>query len=154
MLKKKEIVILGAGGSAKAIIPSILRESPKRLTIINRTFSNAEQVADQFSSLEGNIDIIPISESLNFQPDLVLNTSSAGTLDQDFKLPENLFGDHTCVYDLSYSRVLTPFIEIAVNSGVKDHFDGLGMLIEQAALSFEIWTGLNPNTSIDRHEII
>ena len=152
-LKKKEIVILGAGGSAKAIIPSILRESPKRLTIINRTFSNAEQVANHFSSLEGNIDIISISESLNFQPDLVLNTSSAGIIDQDFKLPENLFGDHTCVYDLSYSEELTPFIKIAVNSGIKDHFDGLGMLIEQAALSFEIWTGLNPNTRIDRSQI-
>ena len=49
-LKNKEIVILGAGGSAKAIIPSLLREDPKRISIGNRTPVKAEQLVESFSS--------------------------------------------------------------------------------------------------------
>ena len=153
-IKNKEIVVLGAGGSTRAIIPSLLEASPKRLSIGNRTISKAEKLAERFSSIGSNINIFSMSGNLDFQPDLVINTTSAGILGQDLELPKNLFNDQTNVYDLSYAPEKTPFLDLAISSGAKNCFDGLGMLIEQAALSFEIWTNQKPNTSIDKKLIL
>jgi len=153
-IKNKEIVVLGAGGSTRAIIPSLLEASPKRLSIGNRTISKAEKLAERFSSIDSNINIFSMSGNLDFQPDLVINTTSAGILGQDLELPKNLFNDQTNVYDLSYAPVKTPFLDLAKSLGAKNCFDGLGMLIEQAALSFEIWTNQKPNTSIDKKLIL
>jgi len=153
-VQNKEVVILGAGGSAKAIIPSLIKASPKRITIGNRTISKAEKLAEEYAFLNIPIDIIPMSIALDFRPDLVINTTSAGVLDQGLELPNNLFSSDACVYDLSYSRMETPFIKMAKKFGTKRYYDGLGMLINQAALSFAIWTKLVPQTDIGKDEIL
>ena len=153
-INNKEIVILGAGGSAKAIIPSLMKENPKRITLGNRTISKAEMLATEYAHLNSAIDIIPMSIDLDFQPDLVINTTSAGVLDQDLEIPNNLFTKETYAYDLSYSKSETPFIQMAKNLGVKKAHDGIGMLINQAALSFAIWNKLIPQTGISKSEIL
>ena len=71
----------------------------------------------------------------------IINTSSAGLLGEDIILPEGIFNSVDWVYDLSYSKNITPFNFLAKESGVKKCLDGLGMLVHQAAYSFEIWTG-------------
>ena len=150
----KEIVILGAGGSAKAIIPSILKASPKRITICNRTLSKAEMLAKEYVSLKIPIDIIAMTSESDLRPDLVINTTSAGVLNQGLEISNNLFTADTCVYDLSYSRMETPFLQMAKKFGVKRSYDGLGMLVNQAALSFAIWTKLVPETNIAKDDIL
>ena len=152
--ENQEIVILGAGGSAKAIIPSLLKAKPKRITIANRTISKAKLISEQFSSGNDQIEPIPMSHSLGFRPDLVINTTSAGVLNQGLELPTNLFFDDTHTYDLSYSIEDTPFLKLAKSLGAKLRYDGLGMLIEQAALSFEIWTKQKPQTNLNKVDIL
>tara|TARA_B100001057_G_scaffold142267_1_gene141967 strand:+ start:2241 stop:3056 length:816 start_codon:yes stop_codon:yes gene_type:complete len=153
-VQDKEIVILGAGGSAKAIIPSLLKANPKRITICNRTISKAEMLAKEYVSFDIPINIISMSSGLDFNSDLVINTTSAGVLDQGLAIPNNLFTEDTCVYDLSYSKTETPFIQMAKRFEVQRSYDGLGMLINQAALSFAIWTGQIPETDMDIDEIL
>lgn len=154
VLRDKEIIILGAGGSARAIIPSLLRQDPGRVTIGNRTRSKAEALANQFSSPTNRINVVDLSQDLNFIPDLIVNSTSAGILKEDVVIPKNLFSKQAQVYDLSYSRFDTPFIELAMQSGVEKCYDGIGMLIHQAALSFEIWTGETPSINFGKKDLL
>ena len=150
----KNILLLGAGGSAKAVIPSLLKSKPKTLTIANRTPEKAINLANKFTSGECEVNAAAIDARLNSEPSLIINTTSAGTLKQAIELPENLFSDKVFVYDLSYSFQMTPFNKIAKEAGVTNYSDGLGMLIEQAALSFEIWTSHIPSTNIKREDLL
>ena len=103
-LKNKEIVILGAGGSAKAIIPSLLREDPKRISIGNRTPVKAEQLVESFSSSKSKMNLFEMSENLNFKPDIIVNSTSAGIKNENIELPRDLLSKDIYVYDLSYSQ--------------------------------------------------
>ena len=148
-VKDAKILLLGAGGSAKAIIPALLRNNPESITIANRTRERAEYLADRFSSPDRVMKAIPLSAEIDFEPDLIINTSSAGVLDQGMQLPSNIFSSQTSIYDLSYATSNTPFMNLALSSGLKNCYDGIGMLIEQAALSFQIWTNEVPDTDFD-----
>ena len=153
-LNEKEVVILGAGGSAKAIIPSLMGQSPKRITLGNRTLSKAELLSERFSQSNNQLNVMSMSHTLDFRPDVIINTTSAGVLDQAIELPQNIFSKDTCVYDLSYSALETPFIKLAKKFGTEVCFDGIGMLVEQAALSFEIWTKQKPDTNLNKTDLL
>ena len=153
-LKNKEIVILGAGGSAKAIIPSLLKEDPKRISIGNRTFVKAEKLVESFSSSKNKMNLFEMSEKLNFKPDIIVNSTSAGIKNENIELPRDLLSKDIYVYDLSYSQEDTPFLEFVKSRGIENYHDGIGMLIHQAALSFKIWNNQVPNTSISKVELL
>ena len=152
-LKDKDVILLGSGGSARAILPSLLKKNPKRISIINRSEDKALALADKFSQSQQRIQVRSISEKLNFKPDIVINSTSASTLKQDILLPDDIFYEEAFFYDLSYSKDRTSFIEMAISSGVRKCSDGIGMLIEQAALSFEIWTSMKPKTDSIKQSI-
>ena len=153
-LKNKEIVILGAGGSAKAIIPSLLKEDPKRISIGNRTVSKAEELIESFSSSRNKMNLFQMTENLNFKPEILINSTSAGIKNQSLELPKDILTKDMCVYDLSYSLEDTPFLKLAKSNGIENYHDGIGMLIHQAALSFKIWTKKMPNSSISKVELL
>ena len=153
-LKNKEIVILGAGGAAKAIIPSLLREDPKRISIGNRTLVKAEELIESFSSSQNKMNLFEMSENLNFKPDIIVNSTSAGIKNENIVLPRDLLSKDIYVYDLSYSLEDTPFIKLVKSRGIEKYHDGIGMLIHQAALSFKIWNNQVPDTSISKVELL
>ena len=153
-LENKEIVILGAGGSAKAIIPSLLIEDPQRISIGNRTISKAEELLESFSSFRNKMNLIQMTDNLNFKPEILINSTSAGIKNQSLELPEDILTRDMCIYDLSYSFEDTPFLKLAKSKGIENYHDGIGMLIHQAALSFKIWTGQIPNSSISKDELL
>ena len=153
-LKNKEIVILGAGGAAKAIIPSLLREDPKRISIGNRTLAKAEELIESFSSSKNKMNLFEMSENLNFKPDIIVNSTSAGIKNENIELPRDLLSKGIYVYDLSYSLEDTPFIKLIKSRGIEKYHDGIGMLIHQAALSFKIWNNQTPNTNISKAELL
>ena len=153
-LKNKEIVILGAGGSAKAIIPSLLKEDPKRISIGNRTFVKAEKLVESFSSSKNKMNLFEMYEKLNFKPDIIVNSTSAGIKDENIELPADILSKDAYVYDLSYSLEDTPFIKLVKSRGIEKYHDGIGMLIHQAALSFKIWNNQIPNTNISKVELL
>jgi len=145
-LKGSNVVILGAGGSARAVIPSLLSSNLNSLFIANRTSKKAIEIVNIHKHNNPEINQIEMHESINLEIDLVVNSTSAGTLGEALELPEGIFSTKTKSYDLSYSEEITPFNLMAKKRGIKEAYDGLGMLIHQAALSFEMWNKFKPST--------
>ena len=155
-LEGKKILILGAGGAARGIIPSILEKNPKKLKIANRTESKALLLKDDLESkVKPNENKIifeagGLSNSflLDDSYDLVINSTSVSTqAGQSIGLPKALFSGTKLAYDLFYSAEKTVFMQEALENGAEKVSDGWGMLVEQGAESFRLWTNLIPDTS-------
>ncbi|MCK5001421.1 MAG: shikimate dehydrogenase [Gammaproteobacteria bacterium] len=144
-LKQKKILILGAGGAVRGVIEPIMEKNPAELVIANRTVEKAIQLAEDFSDLG---DIIGCGfDALEDQSfDIVINGTSASLQGDLPPLPDALFNDNACAYDMMYSEKPTVFMEWASQHGAENVFDGLGMLVEQAAESFNLWRGVQPET--------
>ena len=155
-LKDKKILILGAGGAARGIIPSIIEKNPLKLKIANRTENKARRLKED---LEGKVDLK--GKSLIFEAggladdflladsyDLVINSTSISTqAGESIGLPKALFTGTKLAYDLFYSAKKTAFMQDALAAGAEKVSDGWGMLVEQGAESFRLWTNLIPDTS-------
>tara|TARA_B100001765_G_C19502356_1_gene340178 strand:- start:666 stop:1481 length:816 start_codon:yes stop_codon:yes gene_type:complete len=145
-IRNSSIIVVGAGGSAKSILHNLVDMRPKEITIINRTESRAESLAELFKGTTTTIRTSSLKKGLKRKINGIINTSSAGLLGDDIIVPEGLFSSAEWVYDLNYSKDPTQFISLAKQKGIKNCLDGVGMLVHQAALSFEIWTGEKPFT--------
>ena len=155
-LKDKKILILGAGGAARGIIPSIVEKDPASLKIANRSESKALLLKE---GLEGKVDLK--GKSLIFEAggladdflladsyDLVINSTAVSTqAGKSLGLPKALFESINFAYDLFYSVDKTLFMQESLENGVEKVSDGWGMLVEQGAESFRLWTNLIPDTS-------
>ena len=148
-ITNKNILMLGAGGAAKSIVSSIcLSKKPNSIFISNRTQS---KVIELIKVLSRNEHVTPIdfSEYKMYEDrvkamDIVINATSKG-LDGKFSWEEEIPVDQeTIFYDLSYSKGHTAFSEWASQFS-NNVFDGKGMLVRQAALSFKHWFGFSPN---------
>ena len=158
------VLILGAGGAAQSIIPMIHEKDPASIVIDNRTQEKIQTVLDRYNLLKSVEPSkgVQLTDLKNFSKhrsladniNLVINTTSAG-FEGPFSWNEDIFTTRdTIFYDLSYSKTdsLTPFLKWASHYSDQCH-NGIGMLINQAALSFELWTGIKPNTDISENEI-
>ena len=155
-LKGKKILILGSGGAARGIIPSILQKMPEKLKVANRTEGKALSLKKELES-KVNLDETGIlfeagslsddfllSDSFDF----IINSTSISTQPgESIGLPEALFSGTKLAYDLFYSVEKTAFMQEALAGGAEKVSDGFGMLIEQGAESFRLWTNLIPDTS-------
>jgi len=144
-IKDKDILILGAGGAVRGILDPLFDEQPNKVVIANRTVSRAEELTDIFSD-RGDISACGFDELAGSSFDIIINGTSASLQGEVPPLPENLLNDNACCYDMMYSMSDTPFVSWAKAHGATKAFDGLGMLIEQAAESFFIWRGVRPDT--------
>ncbi len=144
-IKGKKLLILGAGGAVRGILGPIIQQQPEEITIANRTIVKAEKLAEIFS---GNIELksCSFSELSGHNYDLLINGTSASLKKELPPLPEGLFKDDACSYDMMYSSEVTLFQEWSRQQGVLKAYDGLGMLVEQAAEAFFIWRGVRPDT--------
>ena len=139
-LNGKHILVLGAGAAVNSILFKIIKAKPNKISIINRTDRNIELISKKFSKLQN------INKYNNSPVDIIINGSSAGLTGEfkpyfDLNLVEN-----SIFYDLNYSLEQTPFCLWASEKS-KNVYDGKGMLIEQAALSFKEWFGIKPDTN-------
>lgn len=139
------ILLIGAGGAASGVIKNLLEENPQELIICNRTFSKAQILADRYKAF-GNIQAVEI-DKLDGDFDLVINSTSAGLTQQLPPVPTSIFSPDTVVYDMVYSDQMTAFNQWATENGVKQTIDGIGMLVGQAAVSFNIWRDIKPDTA-------
>lgn len=141
------ILVLGAGGATRGIVGPILEMQPKSLIIANRTVGKAEKIADHFGRYGPiaacSFDEVPVDEPY----DLVINATSAGLQGDKPPYPEACVTENTFCYDLSYGLSPTPFSTWAREHGAARSVMGWGMLVEQAAESFEIWRGVRPDTA-------
>ena len=145
-LSNKSILILGAGGATRGILLPLLQERPASITVANRTISKATQLANDFTT-HGSIEGCGFEHLENKNFDIVINATSASLSNELPAIPNHIVTKNSICYDLAYSDDPTPFLLWAKNQGVTCSFDGLGMLIEQAAESYYIWRGYRPTTS-------
>lgn len=140
-LQGKRILILGAGGAVRSIIPAILDAVPKELMIANRTAAKAQQIAKEFQITGVGLDAIPTGYY-----DLIINGTSASLQNDLPTLPTDLVQPQTVCYDLAYSDKPTSFQQWAEGQGAAKSLAGLGMLVEQAAEGYFLWRGQRPQT--------
>lgn len=135
----REVFLLGAGGSARAVADVLTRRGA-RLTLCNRTIARAEALA---------LDLAPSARILSLDDGLaqmsrahvVINTLSLGHSGGTLSLPQ---ADGGIFYDISYGKGAAASLAEAKRQGWRT-LDGLGMLVAQAALSFEYWFGIMPD---------
>jgi len=143
-LEGARILLIGAGGAARGVIQPLLEQKPKQLEITNRTYAKAEALAEMFQPY-GPIRAITMTE-VNHSYDLVINASSAGLQGDLPAISPIIFSSLTTSYDMVYGKGKTRFNQWAIENGVTQAYDGLGMLVGQAAESFMLWRGLRPGS--------
>ena len=148
-LAGKSVLVLGAGGACRGIIEPLLGTNPAQVTIANRTLANAQALCGLFSGLHGHnslscVDLSVLAEGNAGTYDLVVNTTSLGLSADGITLPASLAQGSFC-YDMNYGDKAA-FARWAEEQGALNSVDGLGMLVEQAAESFNIWRGVRPKT--------
>ncbi|MFA0084933.1 shikimate dehydrogenase [Vibrio sp. 10N.261.51.F12] len=139
ILKDASILVIGAGGAARGVLKPLLDQNPSSITLTNRTFEKAQELASIFTG----VNAAPIDEILTSY-DVVINSTSASLYKQRPDISNAIFKPQTISYDMAYGQGLTTFNQWAKDSGAFLTYDGLGMLVGQAAESFMLWRGLRP----------
>ncbi len=140
------ILIVGAGGAVRGILSPILNQKPESITITNRTKSKADELANVFSDF-GNVQATALHEAGLGAYDIIINATSTGIHGELPEVSPRVFQGVKLMYDLMYGKQPTRFMEWARDNGVEQISDGLGMLVEQAAESFQVWHGVMPITT-------
>ena len=145
-LEGAEVVVVGAGGAAHAVVYACLTAGARRLTIANRTIAAAAALAARF----GDVAVGPVvvaglgDERLAGAlrtADLAVNATTVGMIDPGITIPVDRLPDHATVFDLVYVPPETPLLRAARGRGLRAA-NGGEMLVQQAALAFERWTGV------------
>lgn len=140
------ILILGAGGAVRGLLPRLISALPTRIIIANRTLSRAEDLQQLFAD-EFALEVRGNDQLDDIQADWIINGSSAGLNGEMPALPDTLIRPDTCCYDMVYTTGDTVFQTWAKSLGAALALDGTGMLVEQAAESFYLWRGIRPDTA-------
>jgi shikimate dehydrogenase len=150
-LQDLNLLILGAGGAVQGVITPLFEAGVERITLANRTRAKADALVDRFAD-KGEIDAIDAGSAINVVDkiafDLVIHGTGAGLTQGLPALNPTWFDQQTVCYDMMYGEKPTSFLTATQASyGVSKGWDGLGMLLEQAALAFGRWRGHKPDTA-------
>ena len=140
---QKDVVILGAGGAARAIAATCLQSNCRSLLIANRDISKAKKLAealnDPRASSAGLKEVSTIRSG-----SVIVNCTTLGLKpDDELPLAESLLKNAGFIFDTTYGAHQTSLIKAAKKLGVKS-CDGRSMLRWQGALAFKLWTGITP----------
>ncbi len=151
----KIVSVIGAGGSGRAVSLAIAMEKPKKLYIINRTFKKALELANILKK-EFSFEIKALRLEKSYmepaltETDLLINCTSLGMHpNKSTPVPSDLLRERMVVLDLVYTPPLTPLLRAARDKGARI-VKGVEVLVEQAAESFELWTGVKAPLSLMR----
>ena len=143
----KRLLIIGAGGAVRGILEPLIATQPTKLVIANRTLAKAEAIAADFADAMA-IEVVELNNLSNQAFDVIINATSAGLNNDLPSLPLGLVDPQCFCYDLLYRlNQPTPFVRWCRQQGAEKVYDGLGMLVEQAAEAFFLWRGVRPATS-------
>lgn len=141
----KKCLVIGAGGASRAIIYSLIKQQVSQIYIANRNLDKAHKIIDDFKnfSQHNNVQIIAIELKNNYpffdQIDLIINTSSMGMNNIEPYIPDlSMVAKSTVVYDIVYKPLFTQLLLTAQKNNLPI-VTGIGMLIEQAMVGFEMW---------------
>jgi len=155
----QRVLLLGAGGAARAIAFQLVHDGIRTLLIVNRSSQRAQALARNLlrSSVRCAISVLPWAEKALKTgaqgSDIIINATSVGMNPYDPPLLSSAFlSPHHVVCDLIYKPPVTALLKQAQMAGATA-VSGLGMLVHQGALSFEIWTGRHPPVDIMREAL-
>ncbi|GGF64818.1 shikimate dehydrogenase [Alteromonas lipolytica] len=141
-----KVLLLGAGGAARGVVHPLLSAGVTTLHILNRTVEKAQAIVNDAN----NQHVTAVSQqALLAQYDVVINSTSASLSGTLPAVPDAILANCQLAYDMVYAKDSgsTVFMTHAAKLGAVQQLDGLGMLVEQAAAAFAIWTGKQPATA-------
>jgi shikimate dehydrogenase len=148
-----DALVIGAGGSSRAVIFGLVERGIKRVHVANRTLARARALADQFGDSVHAIGWEKIGETLP-QAGLLVNTTSLGMQGQGaLELAVEKLPAQAIVADLVYVPLETQLLAAARSRGLKTA-DGLGMLLHQAVRGFELWFGRRPEVTPELRALV
>ena len=140
---------MGAGGAARGVIPALLTAKVATIHVANRSPERAEALIqhmgqqhtlDQATQLTaGSLSLIPATAYT-----IIIKATSSGLRGEQLSLPNQITNQKPFCYDMVYGEKPTPFMLWAISNDCSVA-DGLGMLVGQAAASFQLWTGVRPD---------
>lgn len=135
------IALIGAGGSAAAVLAAAERCGVQDVRVYNRHMERAEVLAARFAPMARAV--APMRDALAGAT-LVVNATPVGLHGDGFPVPLAMLPGGCAVFDLAYRQGETPWVKAAREAGHRAT-DGEGMLIEQGAIAFERWFGIQPD---------
>lgn len=158
--KGEKIVILGAGGAARAVSYFMAREGPSDMVIINRTVEKAVRLARCISEKIGlevrakRLTVQNLKDELE-DAEILINCTSVGMTPNINKtlVPKGLLRSDMIVMDIVYNPVETRLLREAKERGCLT-IDGVGMLVYQGAIAFEMWTGVRAPVDVMREVVV
>jgi shikimate dehydrogenase len=156
-LEGLDVVVAGAGGVAHAVVFALLRGGARRVTIGNRTPEAAQMLADRFAGVgRGSINALGLEDAAFDDAlrsaDLAVNATSVGMIDPGVTIDVNALPAHATVFDVVYVPPETPLLQAARARGLRAA-NGSEMLIQQAAIAFERWTGIGGMADLMRDAV-
>jgi len=139
-IEGSQVLLLGAGGAARAIITAMVKEKAEKITIVNRTQENAKELTEFAKKIGGNVDVAPMQEVDKLIADykFIINSTSIGMKNEPSPIPTENISKNSIVYDIVYQPMNTDLIKKSKENGATIIY-GYEMLLSQAACSFEIW---------------
>jgi shikimate dehydrogenase len=134
----KTALLFGAGGAARACALAVARAGLTRIVVALREPARAAPVADALDGFATEVEAIAFDDAAEASADLVVNATPLGAHGEGLPLPK--LGPDGLFVDLLYRPAMTPGQQAARAAGAQA-VGGLGLLLHQAALSFELWTG-------------
>jgi shikimate dehydrogenase len=154
-LAHRNVVLLGAGGAARAVSVVALQDGARSLTVANRTITRATRLIADLEPIRGStqVDAIGLPSpdltlALN-RASVVVNATSIGLAAGDIPIDPDPIPREGLVVDIIYNPRETAFLRAATRQG-NPVLGGLGMLVYQAAAAFRLWTGVEPPIDIMR----
>ena len=144
------VVLLGAGGAAAAVLAAVEQWTNARVAIVARHPDRAVKLARRFR------DVARVEKSLETalaDATFIVNATPVGQQNDDMPTETGMIPKKAAVMDLVYRRGATPWVKAARKKGIPAA-DGLPMLIEQGALSFQRWFGREPNREAMRQSLV
>lgn len=146
-LQHKKVLLIGAGGAAKAIAYSLVQEKVSQITIANRTITRGDELAKNLNSTVTKINSIKLERQSLIEPlsdvDLIVNTTSIGMKNgpdpEHSPIPVDLIPQNSVINDIVYNPIETPLIKAAKKKSIPT-IGGLDMLVYQGVEAFELWT--------------
>ncbi len=157
IIEGEEVLILGAGGVARAVAVLLAEKKAARVVILNRSVDKAQQIAEEVNGYLGRtlVEVLPLSEYTKLEQEgqkrfLAIQATSVGMYPREGTAVIEDPGFYRLIhtgYDLIYNPAETRFMQLVMASGGKS-YNGLRMLLYQGIIAYELWTGGTVNDTL------
>ncbi|MCC2616888.1 shikimate dehydrogenase [Aestuariibacter halophilus] len=144
-LTDAHVMVVGAGGAARGVLLPLYEAGVRRFSVVNRTLTKAKALAQVIPDAQFNGFDYSAGELEVLRPDIIINATSLSLSAQVPPLPLSVYQNAAIAYDMVYQSDPTVFMNTALANGTGAAYDGLGMLVGQAAYSFFLWRGVHPD---------